>query len=343
MIEQLKSFIENLKTNPRIETFDEAATKQAIILPILHSLGWNTYNIDEVFPEFSVEGGRVDYSLRDNNANKVFLEVKKTGADLENHEQQLLLYSFRQGVKLASLTNGTTWWFYLPTEEGDWRTRKFYTIDITQQESHDVAQKFIDLLSKNSVQSGEAIRNAKAIYKGRQRKKVIEETLPEAWNKIIGEPESLLVDLISEATEKLCGFKPESKETVEFLKNYEGQFLLSPQDEIIEAPPPVTPRRNIAGGRRISQDELIPHMIRILQRYNGRARKNQVEDELYQMFRDIFNEPYYKELVSNGIPRWQHNIAWAKERAKKRGLIKGPDESGRGNWELTAKGRNMSS
>ena len=62
MIEQLKSFIENLKTNPRIVSFDEAATKQAIILPILHSLGWNTYNIDEVFPEFSVEGGRVDYS-----------------------------------------------------------------------------------------------------------------------------------------------------------------------------------------------------------------------------------------------------------------------------------------
>src|SRR3989344_4368851 len=115
MSEQLKVFIENLKTNPRVVTFDEAATKQAIILPVLHLLGWNTYNIDEVSPEFSVEGGKVDYSLRDNNSNKVFLEIKKTSEDLEKHEEQLLFYSFRQGVKLASLTNGMTWWFYLPT------------------------------------------------------------------------------------------------------------------------------------------------------------------------------------------------------------------------------------
>ncbi|GAI53783.1 unnamed protein product, partial [marine sediment metagenome] len=45
-------------------------------------------------------------------------------------------------------------------------------------------------------------------------------------------------------------------------------------------------------------------------------------------------QPYYQELVSNGVPRWQHNLAWAKERAKKKGLIKPPDESGRGYWEL---------
>jgi hypothetical protein len=48
MIEQLKSFVETLRTNPRLNAFDEAATKQAIILPLLHHLGWNTYNIDAI-------------------------------------------------------------------------------------------------------------------------------------------------------------------------------------------------------------------------------------------------------------------------------------------------------
>ena len=105
MIEQLKAFIENFKTNPRVANFDEAATKQAIILPLLHLLGWNTYNIDEVTPEFSVENKRVDYSLRLNNINEVFLEVKKTSEDLEKYQEQLLDYSFRQGVELAILTN----------------------------------------------------------------------------------------------------------------------------------------------------------------------------------------------------------------------------------------------
>lgn len=341
MTDQLKAFIENLKTNPRVLAFDEAATKQAIILPILHLLGWNTYNIDEVNPEFSVEGGRVDYSLRDNNTNKVFIEVKKTSEDLERHEEQLLLYSFRQGVKLASLTNGMTWWFYLPTKEGDWKTRKFYTIDIIQQDSHDVAQKFIELLSKNNVQAGKALHSAEAIHKGRQRKKVIEETLPEVWNKIISEPDSLLIEHVSEVTKKLCGFKPEIDETTQFLKNYEGQFLLSPKEEPptgekkIRTPPP-TPKD------KISQDELIPHIVKVLQKNSGRARKDEVEEEIYNMFKDIFKEPYYQETVSNGIPRWQHNIAWAKERAKKRGLIKRPDESGRGYWELTTSGLKMS-
>jgi predicted type IV restriction endonuclease len=77
--QQLKSFIETLRTNPRLNAFDEAATKQAIILPLLHQLGWNTYNIDEVTPEFSVENRRVDYSLRLSNTNEVFLEIKKAG------------------------------------------------------------------------------------------------------------------------------------------------------------------------------------------------------------------------------------------------------------------------
>jgi hypothetical protein len=209
MIDQVKTFVDSLRNNSRVPNFDEAATKQAIILPLLHLLGWNTYNIDECTPEFSVENRRVDYSLRINNTNEVFIEVKKTGADLERHEHQdqLLEYSFRQGVELAVLTNGTTWWFYLPTKKGDWKKRKFYTIDIIQQEAHDIAQKFIDLLSKENVQTGKTLKHAEEIYKGKLKIKVLEETLPEAWNKLISEPDSLLIDLLAETTEKICGFK----------------------------------------------------------------------------------------------------------------------------------------
>ena len=119
MIEQLIAFIESLKTNPKVSTYDEAATKQAIILALLRHLGWNTYNIDQVTPEFSVENRRVDYSLRLNNSTEVFIEVKKPGEDLEKYHEQLLDYSFRQGVELATLTNGITWWLYLPTKKGD--------------------------------------------------------------------------------------------------------------------------------------------------------------------------------------------------------------------------------
>ena len=69
--------------------------------------------------------GNVDFALRHRGVNKVFIEVKKVGAKFEAHQEQLLNYSFNYGVKLATLTNGLTWWFYLPLQEGRWEQRRF--------------------------------------------------------------------------------------------------------------------------------------------------------------------------------------------------------------------------
>lgn len=231
MLEQIITFIEGLKRNPNISKFDEAKIKQAIILPVLQLLKWTTSDVSEVYPEYSVENRRVDYSLRLNDTNEVFIEAKGAGASLENHEEQLLDYAFRQGVELAALTNGITWSLYLPTNKGDWKARKFYTIDVIQQESKDAAQKFIDLLSKENVESGIALQKAESIYKGRLKKVKIEETLPEAWEKIINEPDPLLVDLLAETTEKLCGFKPDIDDVKEFLIFYKGT-LIKPEEPV---------------------------------------------------------------------------------------------------------------
>lgn len=183
MLEIIKDFIGNIKSNPSIVTFDEAATKQAIILPLLQRLGWNTDNIDEVIPEYPIESKKVDYSLNVNGTH-IFLEVKRIGVDLERFEKQLLEYSFLRGVEFAILTSGTAWWFYLPMKMGDWQTRRFDMIDLIQQESMYVAQKFVDLLSKDNVQTARALQNAEAIYSA----KTIAEALPLAWNKLIASP-----------------------------------------------------------------------------------------------------------------------------------------------------------
>jgi hypothetical protein len=236
MVGELITFLENLKLNPKISSFDEASTKYSIILPILQLLGWDIFNNDEVTPEFPVEGGRVDFSLRLKHSNEVFIEVKRIGIDLNDYEKQLLDYSFKHGVELASLTNGITWQFYLPTRKGDWKTRRFYTIDIVEQESNDVASKFVDLLSKNNLQSGKAMQHAESIYKGRQRKQAIGNNLPEAWNKIITEPDTSLINLIAETTEKLCGFKPVNEEVKMFLKNHKPAIFISLEQDEKELP-----------------------------------------------------------------------------------------------------------
>jgi len=219
MREKLLGLILQLKSDRRLVSFSEAATKQAIILRILSLIGWDTFNTDEVVPEYSIAGKKVDFSLRHSNTNKTFIEVKKIGEDLakDQHQKQLLNYSFQEGVKLSVLTNGITWWFYLPLHEGSWEQRKFYTIEIYDQDAEDIVDRFIDYLAKENVVSGKAITNAEAIYKSRQKGYLIKETLPKAWNKLISEPDELLIDLIAESTEKLCGYKPDHSKVGDFI------------------------------------------------------------------------------------------------------------------------------
>lgn len=238
--EKLTVFIKQLKTNQNISSYNEAETKQAIILPLLGFLGWDRDNTNEVKPEYSVEGGRVDFSLRLKNSNAVFLEVKQTDVDLEKHVKQLLDYSFSHGVELAILTNGMTWWFYLPLKKGDWKTRKFYTIDIKEQESDEIASKFIYLLSRDNIQSGEAIQHAESIYKSRLKKQAIEDTLPEAWGKVVSEPDDLLIKLLAETTEKICGYKPDNNIVKKFIADYVPKNIPTVQEGITPAFPDKT-------------------------------------------------------------------------------------------------------
>jgi hypothetical protein len=351
MEDLLKRLVESVRSNPKVRGFDEAATKQAIVLPALQQLGWNVFNVEEVTPEFSVENRRVDYALRINGVCEVFIEVKKAGIDLRNFQEQLLDYSFRQGVGLAILTNGVTWWYYLPKEKGSWEERKFYTIDLIEQSSEDVADKFRALLGKSAHADESAISHARTIYKGRLKRNIITETLPEAWNKIIIERDRFLIDTIIETAERICGYKPETTDVERFLERHEQDLLviaLDPEPRPLVSSSTVQSRTEKSGSERrermpnpseISQATLVQDMISFLQSKGGTARKQEVEDAIQSKYRLEFGSDYFMESVSHGVPRWKHNIAWAKEYAKHRGLIKRPSESGRGVWELTSLGR----
>ena len=219
MSKQLLGCIQELRADRKAAEYTEDQTKLAIVLKILDLLGWSCFDADEVCPEYSVGQGRVDYALRINGHNKVFIEVKKRTEDLEKHQPQILDYSFKEGVGLAILTNGISWWFYLPLSEGSWEERrKFYAIDINQQDPAEVTRRFTDFLGRHSVETGRAIEAAQAIYRSQQRDHSIRETIPKAWRAVISEPDELLVDLIIDRTEELCGYKPEKHLVEEFLR-----------------------------------------------------------------------------------------------------------------------------
>ena len=217
MAETIAQAVKQIKNTVSLRSLNESATKQGMALRLLSLAGWNPFDVSEVVPEYTVGNRRVDYALRPGSANAVFIEVKRPGENLERHQQQLLEYCFQEGVKLAALTNGRTWWLYLPLQAGSWEQRRFLTIDLESQEPDIVEQRFMGYLSQENVSSGRAVSDAEDLVQSQQRAEVTSKTIVEAWNQIIGTPDEILVDLISEATERICGFKPEPELVEQFL------------------------------------------------------------------------------------------------------------------------------
>lgn len=350
MKDELVRFLQRIKLSTTLYSLGEAAAKTGIIEPILRLLGWDTSILsDEVKLEYSIGDGRVDYCLQTSKTNLVFLEAKRPSEDLEKiHDtKQLLTYCFSHGVKLAILSNGITWSFYLPLTEGDWEHRRFYMVDIIEKEADEAASRLIDFLSREKVASGEAIRNAEKLLQGKRREEIINDSIPEAWNRIVTEPDASLVELLAEKTNKISGFSSDESKILDFFHRNSDRFLLSPEDEMPEEPKLTIPsvqvssRVNlpISDSDKVTERDLSKEIIIALQSIGGRAEKEKVEEIIFNKYERIFNLPYYQQSVSWGLPRWKHYIAWAKEDVKKSGYVKWPNESGRGIWELTSSGK----
>lgn len=271
MKEKLLSLISDLRANRKIASFDEAATKQAVVLRLLAILGWDHFNVDEVKPEHVVGTKKVDYALRVSNTNKVFIEVKRINELLENHQEQLLSYSFQEGVKLAILTNGITWWFYLPLTEGSWEQRRFYTVDLLQQEPQDICTKFIEFLSKEYILSVKTIEIAERLYKSQQKKKTLESTIPKAWNKIVSDPDELLIEVIVETTEKLSGFRPQTDAVEKFLAKHTNQFQIVGQERPSTDYKPIT-----IPSRQRSPSKTVSYLGKSIKSFTFRGVRHQV-------------------------------------------------------------------
>ena len=216
MKSRITSFIDELKSNKQIASFDKASTKQAVVLRLLSLLGWDIFNVDEVKPVDNVKPKNVDYSLRSKNIDRVFIKVLKINEKLNGFQEELIASAAKGKVEISVLTNGLIWRFYLSLMEGNREQKNFCTLDLLKQKPGDVAAQFLNFLEKENISSGKSLKTAKARQHERQQN-AVEDAIPSAWSKIISEPDAVLVNLLSETTEKLCGFKPEKKGLVKFL------------------------------------------------------------------------------------------------------------------------------
>ncbi len=186
----------------------EASVSQGILLPILYELGWPIFDTKIVIPEYSVGGKRVDFALCSSSGRSlVFIEVKKVGF-IEGADRQLFEYAFHIGVPMAVLTDGQEWSFYLPAESGHYEERRVYKIDLLERDVAEITTRLERYLQYGRVQSGEALKAAREDYQNVSREREIQRTLPKAWKSLLAEPDSLLVELLAEKVEDLCGYKP---------------------------------------------------------------------------------------------------------------------------------------
>ena len=216
MANEIVAFIDSIKSNKQIASFGETSIKQTVVMKLLFVLGWDIFNVDEVSPNYSVGKRQIDYSLRIKNKNKVFINVKKAGESLENYQKELFEYASKEKVDFSILTNGIIWWFYLTLDKKNLGQKKICSLNFLSQNSDDLARQLNDFLGKDRITKGKALKSAEIILK-KSHQKLIEETLPEAWTRVTSDPHELLVDLLSETTEKICGYAPERKTVVTFL------------------------------------------------------------------------------------------------------------------------------
>lgn len=234
---------------------NEAAVRIGIIEPILAILGWDTTDPLTVQPEYSSESRRVDYALCAFPKRPiVFIEAKAIGR-VEAADRQLFEYAFHEGVPFAVLTDGRTWSFYLPSAQGSYEDRRLYKLDLQERAAEECERIFTRYLAYDRLRSGEAYADAQKDYASRANERMAIDTLSRAWSELISEPDPLLIELLVERTEALCGIRPTLETAESFLLSKANvQTFPTAQTEMPAPrrvqPTPVVPSKPTSVARR---------------------------------------------------------------------------------------------
>lgn len=216
----LKEHIDDIRNELENQQFtNEIAVRSGIIDPLLKELGWPMLKTQIVFPEYPVEGQRVDYALCHPLATpRIFIEAKQVGK-LDGAERQLFKYAVHQGVRVAILTDGRKWVFFFPLGEGTYEERKVVELDLLMGDYEKNAYHLNRYLNYKLVKTGEAFEAIEEDYKKISRNRELKQHLPEVWDKIVREKNQILLQTIIEDTKKVCRYTPTAEEVLAFLKD----------------------------------------------------------------------------------------------------------------------------
>jgi hypothetical protein len=214
----LKATITDITTRLRQGIFsNEQAISQGIVLRLLQELGWDTWDTATVWPEYQTGEGRADFALcYPPKKPAIFIEVKQPGK-AEDAVRQALEYAFHTGVPFIVLTDGKTWSFYLPAEQGSYEDRRVYTLDLLERPAVEATETLNRYLSRERVAAGEALQTARQEYRNRHRHSEARAAIPDVWNELVGKGNEELVELLARNVELKTGIRPDTDDVAEFL------------------------------------------------------------------------------------------------------------------------------
>jgi len=247
MEKKVAEFIASLQSDKRLASLDEASTKQAVVIKMLSLLGWDIFNVDEVRPDLTVKSTVIDFALRVNRIDTVFVGVGRAGEELSQDQREVLGCAIAEGVKLVLVTNGLQWWFYLAFREGNPEQRKFCAVELQKQPAEEAASRLVSFLARSSVAGGKALKKAETTLDSRQSR-AVERHLKEAWQKLLSRPPEALVKLINDHFERLSGYRAEERLITKYLSAWSRGDAC---EEIIDLKEPVAAAGRSYEGQRI--------------------------------------------------------------------------------------------
>lgn len=126
---------------------NEEATKNAMVMPFIQSLGYDVFNPTEVLPEFTADvglkkGEKVDYAIKNDGVLSILIECKPRTTDLADAQfSQLYRYFNCTEAKFAILTNGIEYRFYSDLDDTNkLDNRPFFTFRLTDYNERDIEE-----------------------------------------------------------------------------------------------------------------------------------------------------------------------------------------------------------
>jgi hypothetical protein len=226
MKKQISSFAKELRAAKKYQILEEASIKQGVVLRLLSYLGWDIFNVEEVSPDLISGGITISYGLFIDSACKILVNVKSGRETPDEHQPQVVTAAGHEGVELAVHTDGRRWIFFLTSAKGGWKDKRCHEIDLADRKPEQAASEFISLLSRENAAGGEYLEAARAAHL-EQRHQLAVGVLPEAWNRMLAAPDKVLMELLNNLAEKICGHRADPRAVESFIRTHLPKWRLA--------------------------------------------------------------------------------------------------------------------